>query len=46
MSDPTTALGEAMITLHEMYLSAKEAGFTEAQAMQLVIATMLKDPPK
>jgi hypothetical protein len=46
VNDPTTALGEAMITLHELYLSAKKAGFTETQAMQIVIATMLKDPPK
>lgn len=34
--DPFTSLMEGMVALHEAYTSAIQAGFTEAQAMQIV----------
>lgn len=38
--DPIGGLTEAAATLHEMFTSYMEVGFTEQQAMQLVSATV------
>lgn len=36
--EPLTALAEAATQLHELYGAYVHAGFSEAQAMQLVVA--------
>lgn len=36
--DPITALAEGAAQLHELYTAHVNAGFTEAQAMQIVLA--------
>lgn len=37
-ADPMSALGEAATGMHELYSSFVASGFTEAQAMQLIVA--------
>lgn len=39
--DPMTVIGEGMASLHEMYVSAVEAGFTKDEAMILIVKTAL-----
>ncbi|MFB8182610.1 hypothetical protein ACFC8N_42805 [Streptomyces sp. NPDC055966] len=36
--DPITALAEGATQLHELFVAHMEAGFTEAQALQIIIA--------
>lgn len=36
MTDPSTPLGEATGSLHEMFLSLIAAGFTEWQALRII----------
>lgn len=40
-TDPITQLAAAAVQLHELYVSYIEAGFTEAQAFDLVKALLL-----
>lgn len=35
--DPISPLIEAMASMHELFLAAVASGFTEAQALQIVI---------
>lgn len=44
-ANPISALMEAAISLHELYSSLKEAGFTEAQALNLVGQSLRPLPP-
>lgn len=37
MNEPFTAMQEAIYQLHELYKSCLEAGFTEPQAMAIVL---------
>lgn len=37
---PMTALLEGVIGLHEIFLTLQRGGFTESQAMQLVVALL------
>lgn len=37
-ADPMSALGESAALMHEIYLSFIGSGFTEPQAMQLIVA--------
>lgn len=39
--EPVSPLREGMVMLHELYLCARAAGFTDAQAMRMVVATMV-----
>jgi hypothetical protein len=39
-ADPITALAESTLQLHEMFLAAVKSGFTEAQAMQIVLTVI------
>lgn len=36
--DPLTELAAGAVQLHELFLAQVEAGFTEPQAMQIIIA--------
>lgn len=38
--DPLTELAAGAVQLHELFLAQVEAGFTEPQAMQIVIAVL------
>lgn len=38
--DPLTELAAGAVQLHELFLAQVEAGFTEQQAMQIVIAVL------
>lgn len=38
--DPFTPLREAAVSSHELFVAYVDAGFTEAQAMQLLIGLM------
>jgi hypothetical protein len=38
--DPLTELAAGAVQLHELYIAQVEAGFTEQQAMQIVIAVL------
>lgn len=38
--DPLTELAAGAIQLHELFLAQVEAGFTEPQAMQILIAVI------
>lgn len=38
---PLSPMAEGMVSLHELYLESRKVGFTEAQSMQIVIATLL-----
>lgn len=38
--DPMTLLAAAAVQMHELFRSYVEAGFTEEQAMELLIAVM------
>ena len=38
MNEENGSLAAGMVALNEAYLSALDAGFTEAQAMQIVVA--------
>ncbi|MEU5043169.1 hypothetical protein [Streptomyces griseorubiginosus] len=38
--DPLTELAAGAVQLHEFYLAQVAAGFTEQQAMQIVIAVL------
>ena len=40
--DPITVLGEAAAQLHELFRSYVEAGFTEDQALKLIIAIVTR----
>lgn len=40
LNDPMTPLTESAHSLHELYLAWVTAGFTEAQAMQMVMSCM------
>jgi hypothetical protein len=47
--DPTaalTSLGQAMVNMHEIYRSAVAAGFTDAQAMAIVLEMIRTLTPK
>lgn len=37
-ADPMSVLGEAATGMHELYSSFVASGFTESQAMQLIVA--------
>jgi hypothetical protein len=39
-TDPFTELAASAVQLHELYLSWVDAGFTEAQAMELTNTTL------
>lgn len=39
-SDPITALAAAAVGLHELFVSYMDAGFTEDQALRLVIGVL------
>ena len=39
--DPTTMLAQGAAQLHELFLAYVAAGFTEAQAMQVVSAMVI-----
>lgn len=36
MPEPMTEIVEAMVSMHQLFLDAMEAGFTEAQALALI----------
>lgn len=38
--DPATPMLEVFVAMHEMFLSAMKAGFTEPQALQIIISMM------
>ena len=38
MSEPTTPLGEAAVSMHELFIEYIRAGFTRTEALQLVVA--------
>jgi hypothetical protein len=38
--EPMTMLSQGSATLHELFLSYQEAGFTEDQAMRLIISVL------
>lgn len=38
--EPLTAMIEAAAVIHEMYISHKEAGFTEDEALKLLVLMM------
>ncbi|PSK48011.1 hypothetical protein B0E38_06488 [Streptomyces sp. 111WW2] len=40
-ADPITKLATAAVSLHELYTSLIAAGFTEAQAMEIVKAALV-----
>jgi hypothetical protein len=44
--DPMTALGEGMVQMNEIYAEAVAAGFTEAQAMQIVLRLIIESAKK
>ncbi|WP_157864990.1 hypothetical protein [Streptomyces prasinopilosus] len=43
-ADPISKLAGASVALHELYTSLIKAGFTEAQALELVKAALVGKP--
>jgi hypothetical protein len=41
--DPISSMGEAAVTLHEMFVSLVEGGFTEDQALRLLAYRLAAD---
>lgn len=41
MTDPFTTMNEGAIAAHEMFLSLKKAGFTQEEALELVLGVLV-----